>query len=57
MAESVMRPQSPGVVLACWSCEWVYEPTEADWGHGTTGCPECGGWTMVADLIEPRRPS
>ena len=55
MADQDTRAQSLGVVLACWSCEWVYEPTEADWGYGTTGCPECGGWTVIAELIEPRR--
>lgn len=45
-----------GVVLACSSCEFVYEPTEADFSHGNTGCPKCGGWTMIAELVEPRRP-
>ena len=54
MTEDETRPQSLGVVLACWSCEWVYEPTDVDWGHGITGCPHCGGWTVVAELIEPR---
>jgi hypothetical protein len=50
------RPQSLGMVLACGSCQWVYEPTEGDFGRGNTGCPKCGGWTMVAELVEPRRP-
>jgi hypothetical protein len=56
MTERTQTSRSLGMVLACGSCEWVYEPTEADFGHGNTGCPKCGGWTMIGELVEPRRP-
>lgn len=40
----------PAVVLACTACELVYEPDRAAFGSGRTGCPECGGWTWIAQL-------
>lgn len=42
----------PGAVvtLACTACELVYEPAPADFGTGNTGCPQCGGWTWIAQL-------
>jgi Zn finger protein HypA/HybF involved in hydrogenase expression len=49
-------PQLPRVVLACSSCEHVYEPTEADFDGAETGCPLCGGWTFIAELAEPGEP-
>lgn len=38
------------LVLACMACQQVYEPSVADFGSGSTGCPWCGGWTWVAQL-------
>ncbi len=39
------------VKLACTACQLVYEPDPSDFGNGTTGCPRCGGWTWIADLV------
>jgi hypothetical protein len=36
--------------LACTACQLVYEPDVADFGNGNTGCPQCGGWTWIAQL-------
>ncbi len=36
--------------LACTTCQLVYEPDVADFGNGNTGCPQCGGWTWIAQL-------
>jgi PHP family Zn ribbon phosphoesterase len=45
---------SPGPVpvlrLACTACQLVHEPDLADFGNGNTGCPQCGGWTWIAQL-------
>ena len=38
------------VLLACTSCQLVYQPDAADFGTGTTGCPRCSGWTWIAQL-------
>lgn len=46
-----------GVVLACVSCQEAWELTVDDFESGATGCPHCGGWTMIAQLAEPRRPA
>ncbi len=42
-----------GLVLACSACRHVYEPDLADWESGNTGCRRCGGWTWIAELVEP----
>lgn len=46
--------KSAGVVLVCTSCEHTWEPTLDDFETGHTGYPRCGGWTMIAELAEPR---
>lgn len=45
--------QPPDAVLVCWSCNWTWEPTEAEWGEADGVCPECGGWDVLAELINP----
>ena len=40
----------PVLRLACTACQLVYEPDLADFGNGNTGCPQCGGWTWIAQL-------
>ena len=42
-----------GVVLVCSACRHVYEPDLLDWESGNTGCRRCGGWTWIAELVEP----
>jgi rubredoxin len=39
------------VKLACTACQLVYTPDPADFETGNTGCPRCGGWTWIAELI------
>ena len=46
---TVSRPV-PVLRLACTACQLVYEPGAADFGKGNTGCPQCGGWTWIAQL-------
>jgi hypothetical protein len=46
---TVPRPV-PVLRLACTACQLVYEPDLADFGNGNTGCPQCGGWTWIAQL-------
>jgi hypothetical protein len=46
---AVPRPV-PLLRLACTACQLVYEPEVADFGNGNTGCPQCGGWTWIAQL-------
>lgn len=41
----------PMVKLACTTCQLVYRPDPADFGTGNTGCPRCGGWTWIAELV------
>jgi hypothetical protein len=48
-AGAVPRPV-PVLRLACTACQLVYEPGLADFGNGNTGCPQCGGWTWIAQL-------
>ncbi len=43
----------PVVSLACTACQLVYQPDPAAFCSGRTGCPECGGWTWVAQLSPP----
>jgi hypothetical protein len=45
-----VHPVVPVVTLMCTACELVFEPELATFGTGTTGCPECGGWTWIAHL-------
>jgi hypothetical protein len=45
-----MRRPVPVLRLACMACQLVYEPDLADFGNGNTGCPQCGGWTWIAQL-------
>jgi hypothetical protein len=40
----------PVLRLACTACQLVYEPDLADFSNGNTGCPQCGGWTWIAQL-------
>ena len=40
----------PVLRLACTACQLVYEPDVADFGNGNTACPQCGGWTWIAQL-------
>lgn len=37
------------VVLACTSCQHVFQPTLIP-QVGQTGCERCGGWTWIAQL-------
>ena len=46
---TVPRPV-PVLRLACTACQLVYEPEVTDFGNGNTGCPQCGGWTWIAQL-------
>jgi hypothetical protein len=50
---AVTRPVSV-LRLACTACQLVYEPELADFGNGNTGCPQCGGWTWIAQLNTSR---
>jgi hypothetical protein len=44
----------PRVVLACSACQATWEPDLVEITFGTnTGCPQCGGWTWIAELSEP----
>jgi PHP family Zn ribbon phosphoesterase len=45
----------PVVTLACTSCQLVYTLDPAGFGSGNTGCPRCGGWTWIAQLISAAR--
>ena len=48
-----MIPDLPvGVVFTCTECEHTFEPSFEDFDTGRTGCPDpdCGGWTLVAEL-------
>ena len=45
----------PVVTLACTSCQLVYTPDPAAFDRGNTGCPRCGGWTWIAQLITAPR--
>jgi ribosomal protein S27AE len=52
MAQPIPPPAR--VVLACTSCEHVYEPDLDTFDGGDhTGCPRCGDWTFIAELAEP----
>lgn len=52
-AQWTERDEPLGVVLACDTCQHVWEPTLQDFGTGNTGCPLCGGWTWIVELAEP----
>ncbi|PZS34681.1 MAG: hypothetical protein DLM61_03170 [Pseudonocardiales bacterium] len=41
----------PVVKLACTACQLVYTPDPANFETGNTGCPRCGGWTWIAELV------
>jgi hypothetical protein len=43
------------VVLTCGdpSCQHTFEPDRIDFEAGSLACPECGGWTFQARLVEP----
>jgi ssDNA-binding Zn-finger/Zn-ribbon topoisomerase 1 len=45
----------PWAVLACSTCQATWEPSLDDVARGNTGCPQCGGWTWIAQLAEPER--
>jgi hypothetical protein len=45
----------PVIWLACTSCQLVYQPDPSAFESGTTGCPQCGGWTWIAQLGSPDR--
>lgn len=49
MIDPRQRP-TLGLTVACTACELVYQPTTADFGTGNTGCPQCSGWTWIAQL-------
>ena len=40
----------PLIKLACTTCQLIYEPDLADFSTGNTGCPQCRGWTWIAQL-------
>lgn len=46
-----LRELLPVVKLACTACQLVYRPDPADFEDGRTGCPRCGGWTWIAELV------
>lgn len=55
-AEKAQDQQPPAqFLLVCDCCQATYEPTPGDFDAGRTACPDpdCGGWTFVAELIEP----
>ncbi len=43
----------PVLVLSCTGCEHAYEPSLHDVATGRLGCPNCGGWTFLAELTVP----
>jgi len=43
----------PVLVLSCTACEHAYEPSLYDVATGRLGCPNCGGWTFLAELTVP----
>jgi len=47
----------PVVTLACTSCRLVYTPNPDAFGSGNAGCPRCGVWTWIAQLIPTPRES
>lgn len=53
MRQTTPAAETARVVLACTTCEHVYEPDLDTWDGGETGCPRCGGWTFIAELAEP----
>ncbi|MQA13469.1 MAG: hypothetical protein GEV09_04635 [Pseudonocardiaceae bacterium] len=54
-AENTQQQLPTGFLLVCDSCQGTYEPTGEDVGAGRSGCPDpdCGGWTLWAQLAEP----
>ena len=47
----------PVITLACSSCQLVYTPDPTAFDNGNTGCPQCGGWTWIAQLVPAPRDS
>lgn len=49
-------PEPTRAVLVCHACPYVWEPavTHADEFAGLVraGCPDCGGWVWLGDLVE-----
>ena len=43
----------PVLVLSCTACEHAYEPSLRDVATGRLDCPNCGGWTFLAELTVP----
>jgi len=43
----------PVLVLSCTACEHAYEASLHDVATGRLGCPNCGGWTFLAELTVP----
>ncbi len=43
-------------VLVCQGCHQVWEPAQTgadDFAAlATAGCPECGGWVWIGELVE-----
>jgi hypothetical protein len=48
-------PDAVAVVLTCGdpTCQHTFEPDRIDFEAGPLACPECGGWTFQARLVEP----
>ena len=46
-------PPPPVLVLSCTACEHAYEASLHDVATGRLGCPNCGGWTFLAELTVP----
>lgn len=42
-------------VLVCQSCPYVWEPAVGDAGEFAAlvrwGCPDCGGWVWMGELV------
>jgi hypothetical protein len=54
-AEQLPERLPAGLLLVCGSCQRRYELNGKDLAAGRAGCPDrdCGGWTFVAELVEP----
>lgn len=50
---------APRAVLVCQSCPFVWEPdgttAEEFAALVRTGCPDCGGWVWLGELVDEVR--
>jgi hypothetical protein len=60
LAEDV-RSARPRAVLVCQTCPYVWEPSNMGADDFAAlvqfGCPDCGGWVWLGELLEVGAPA